>query len=167
MLCLNCRVSLHHSEPYGWGEQLRPSPRPYLRKGERSVWWAPLWESQHTPSHFLTKCDTIKLNGVSTDAIWLRLLPFSVRDIARNWLQNEEWNAFATWDALYKAFLSKYFLPEKTAKLRADITLFTQLNGNHCMRLERGLEVFNTSVPINECPTGSLFRHSTMDWTGL
>ena len=31
---------------------------------------------------FLAKCDTIKLNGVSTDAIRLRLFPFSLRDRA-------------------------------------------------------------------------------------
>ena len=31
---------------------------------------------------FLAKCDIIKLNGVSTDAIRLRLFPFSLRDRA-------------------------------------------------------------------------------------
>ena len=31
---------------------------------------------------FLAKCDTIKFNGVSTDAIRLRLFPFSLRDRA-------------------------------------------------------------------------------------
>ena len=79
--------------------------------------------------NFLAKCDTIKLNGVPTDAIRLRLFPFSLRDRARDWLQNEEPNTFATWDALSKAFLSKYFPPGKTAKLRADITSFAQLHG--------------------------------------
>jgi len=31
-----------------------------------------------------------------------------------------------TWEALSKEFLSKYFPPGKTAKLRTDITSFTQ-----------------------------------------
>jgi len=35
---------------------------------------------------FLTKCDTIKLNGVSTDAIRLQLFPFPLRDRASDWL---------------------------------------------------------------------------------
>ena len=78
--------------------------------------------------NFLTKCDTIKLNGVPIDAIRLRLFPFSLRDRARDWLQNEEPNTFSTWDALSKAFLSKYFPQRKTAKLRADITSFAQLH---------------------------------------
>jgi len=45
---------------------------------------------------FLTKCDTIKLNGVTIDAIQLRLFPFSLRDRASDWLQNEEPNSFTT-----------------------------------------------------------------------
>ena len=78
--------------------------------------------------NFLVKCDNVKLNGVSTDAIRLRLFPFSLRDRGRDWLQNEEPNTLATWNALSRAFLSKYFPPGKTAKLRANITLFAQLH---------------------------------------
>ena len=78
--------------------------------------------------NFLAKCDTIKLNGVSADAIRLRLFPFSLKDRASDWLLNEEPNSITTWEALLKAFLSKYFPPGKTAKLRAEITSFTQRN---------------------------------------
>ena len=35
---------------------------------------------------FLAKYDTIKINGVSSDAIRLRLFPFSLRDRASDWL---------------------------------------------------------------------------------
>ena len=35
---------------------------------------------------FLAKYDTIKLNGVSAEAIQLRLFPFSLRDRASDWL---------------------------------------------------------------------------------
>ena len=35
---------------------------------------------------FLEICDTFKANGVSDDAIWLRLFPFSLRDGAKDWL---------------------------------------------------------------------------------
>jgi len=45
---------------------------------------------------FLAKCDTIKINGASSDAIRLRLFPFSLRDKASDWLQNEEPNSFTT-----------------------------------------------------------------------
>jgi len=76
--------------------------------------------------NFLLKCDTIKHNGVSADAIRLRLFPFSFKDRASDWLLNEEPNSITTWEALSKAFQSKYFPPGKTAKLRAKVNSFTQ-----------------------------------------
>ena len=82
----------------------------------------------HLPK-FLAECDTIKLNGVSTDAIRLRLLPFSLKDRASDWLQNEEPNSFTTWDILSREFLSKYFQPGNIARLRTEITSFVQRNG--------------------------------------
>jgi len=45
---------------------------------------------------FLVKYDTIKLNGLSTDAIRLQLFPFSLKDRTNDWLQNEEPNSFTT-----------------------------------------------------------------------
>jgi len=47
-------------------------------------------------SSFLQKCDTIKMNGVSNDAIRLRLFPFSLRDKAKLWLLNSNANSFTT-----------------------------------------------------------------------
>jgi len=73
--------------------------------------------------NFLAKCGTIKLNGVFADAIKLRLFPFSLKDQACDWLQNEKSDSFTTWEALSKKFLIKYFSLDKTAKLRVDITL--------------------------------------------
>ena len=66
------------------------------------------------------------LNGVFTDIIRSRLFPFSLKDRANDRLLNEEPNSFTTWEALSKAFLSKYFSPGKTTKLRAEITGFAQ-----------------------------------------
>ncbi|XP_021774611.1 uncharacterized protein LOC110738507 [Chenopodium quinoa] len=57
---------------------------------------------------FLEKCDTIKLNGVTDDAIRLRLFPFSLQDIAKEWLRDEGIGSFDTWDKLAKAFLRRF-----------------------------------------------------------
>jgi len=80
-------------------------------------------------SSFLEKCDTIKMNGVSNDAIRFRLFPFSLTDKAKSWLLNSNANSFTTWEALSKAFLCKYYPPGKTTKLRNDITSFYQVDG--------------------------------------
>ncbi|KAI4299964.1 hypothetical protein L6164_033385 [Bauhinia variegata] len=75
---------------------------------------------------FLEYCDTVKLNGVTFDAIRLRFFPFSLRDRARSWLLSLPIDSITTWDELLKAFLSKYFPPSKIAQLRNQITTFAQ-----------------------------------------
>ncbi|KAL2936717.1 UPF0051 protein in atpA 3'region [Bienertia sinuspersici] len=77
-------------------------------------------------SRFLEKCDTMKLTNVSSDAIRLRLFPFSLRDDAKEWLNDEGANKYTTWDSLAKAFLLKFFSQKKTSKLRNDISTFRQ-----------------------------------------
>nr|XP_027060802.1 uncharacterized protein LOC113687382 [Coffea arabica] len=77
-------------------------------------------------STFLEICDTIKFNGVSDDAIKVKLFPFSLRDKAKVWLQSHSPNTFTTWVDLSKALLNKFFPPGKTAKFRMDTTSFCQ-----------------------------------------
>ncbi|XP_020266822.1 uncharacterized protein LOC109842344 [Asparagus officinalis] len=80
-------------------------------------------------SIFLEYCDTLKLNGVTNDAIRLRLFPFSLRDKARAWLHSLPAGSITTWDQLSRAFLAKYFPPSKTAQMRNQITSFVQKEG--------------------------------------
>jgi len=68
----------------------------------------------------------LKLNEVSTDAIRLRLFPFSLKDKARAWLHSLPPDSIHTWDKLTRAFLAKFFPSSKTASLRNQITTFTQ-----------------------------------------
>ena len=76
----NCELSpvlISFVERQQFGGHPSENPNAYLRK-------------------FLAKCDTIKINRASTDAVRLRLFPFSLRDRASDWLQNEEPNSFST-----------------------------------------------------------------------
>lgn len=77
-------------------------------------------------ANFLEICDTFKQNGVSDDAIRLRLFPFSLRDKAKVWLNSLPPGTITTWDGLAQKFLAKFFPPAKTAKMRNDITTFGQ-----------------------------------------
>ncbi|XP_056698040.1 uncharacterized protein [Spinacia oleracea] len=54
---------------------------------------------------FLKKCDTMKINNVSDDAIRLHLFPFSLRDKAKEWLRDEGASSLDTWDKLVMAFI--------------------------------------------------------------
>lgn len=79
-------------------------------------------------TNFLEICDTFKHNGVSDDAIRLRLFPFSLRDKAKGWLNSLPAGTITTWDGLAQKFLAKFFPPAKTAKMRNDITNFAQFD---------------------------------------
>ena len=47
---------------------------------------------------FLNVCATFKINGVTDDAIRLRLFPFSARDKAQLWLASLPSELITTWD---------------------------------------------------------------------
>ena len=47
-------------------------------------------------SQFLELCDMLKQNGVSEDAIRLRLFPFSLRDKAKSWLNSFSYDSITT-----------------------------------------------------------------------
>ncbi|KAL0319977.1 UNVERIFIED_CONTAM: hypothetical protein Sradi_5259200 [Sesamum radiatum] len=79
-------------------------------------------------ANFLEICDTFKFNGVSDDAVRLRIFPFSLCDTAKDWLQSLPAGSITTWAALTQKFLAKYFPPAKTAKMLNDITSFVQLD---------------------------------------
>lgn len=77
-------------------------------------------------ANFLEICDTFKHSGVTDDAIRLRLFPFSLRGKAKSWLNSLPAGSITTWEEMGQAFLSKYFPPSKTVKLRNDISNFLQ-----------------------------------------
>ncbi|KAJ9553908.1 hypothetical protein OSB04_017953 [Centaurea solstitialis] len=60
---------------------------------------------------FIEKCSTLRINGLDEEAIRLKLFSFSLKDGAKEWLEGHEPNFFTTWDALAKAFITRYFPP--------------------------------------------------------
>ncbi|KAL5542713.1 hypothetical protein UlMin_010423 [Ulmus minor] len=77
-------------------------------------------------ANFLEICDTFKHNGVTNDAIRLRLFPFSLNNKAKAWFTSLPPGTITTWEGLVKSFFTKYFPPTKSAKMRNDITNFFQ-----------------------------------------
>ena len=66
---------------------------------------------------FLEICDLFKQNGVSDDAIKLRLFPFSLRDMAKVWLNSMPAGTFTSWNMLVEKFLARYFPLAKMRKI--------------------------------------------------
>uniref|UniRef100_A0A803PT47 Retrotransposon gag domain-containing protein n=1 Tax=Cannabis sativa TaxID=3483 RepID=A0A803PT47_CANSA len=77
---------------------------------------------------FLEVCAIVKMNGVTDDAIRLRLFPSSLRDRVRKWLQSMQPCSISTWDEMARKFMVKFFPPSKSAQLRSEIGQFRHLD---------------------------------------
>ncbi|GJV00003.1 zinc finger, CCHC-type containing protein [Tanacetum coccineum] len=78
---------------------------------------------------FLKIVDSIDLNVETKEMTRFRLFQFSLRDQASNWLERLLAGSISTWDDLTTRFLVQFFLPGRTSKLRNDILMFQQHQG--------------------------------------
>ena len=65
----------------------------------------------------------------SSEIIFLKLFPFSLKDKAKFWLNALPSKSITTWIALQAEFLKKFFSLHMTQGLQRQITSFTQKNG--------------------------------------
>ncbi|GJV29485.1 reverse transcriptase domain-containing protein [Tanacetum coccineum] len=70
---------------------------------------------------------SIKVNGVTNDALRLHLFPHSLTHHATAWFDRLPRNSITNFDQMASKFLSKYFPPSMVTKLRNEITNFRQL----------------------------------------
>ena len=82
-------------------------------------------------TNFLEVCDTIKYNGVTEEALRLRLFPLSLGDRAKHCLISQPPNSITSWNDLVQKFLTKCFPPAKIAQLVKEINTFGQLEGEN------------------------------------
>nr|GEW93104.1 reverse transcriptase domain-containing protein [Tanacetum cinerariifolium] len=75
---------------------------------------------------FLHVTQSIKVNGVSDDALRLYLFPHSLTHHATAWFDRFPRNSITTFEQMDKIFLGKYFPPSMVTKLRNEITNFRQ-----------------------------------------
>ncbi|XP_031095139.1 uncharacterized protein LOC115999429 [Ipomoea triloba] len=99
--------------------------------------------------HFDRICNTIKMNGIPTDAIKLRLFPFSLRDQALSWLNSFSANHLLTWEQLYKAFMQEYCPPSKAAKLKKLIQNFQQFGNENLHEAWKRFKDLRRQCPKN------------------
>nr|GEU59153.1 reverse transcriptase domain-containing protein [Tanacetum cinerariifolium] len=75
---------------------------------------------------FLHVILSIKVNGVTNDALRLCLFPHSLTHHATAWFDRLPRNSINTFEQMAKMFLGKYFPPSMVTKLRNEITNFCQ-----------------------------------------
>ncbi|KAL5775006.1 hypothetical protein ACOSP7_012563 [Xanthoceras sorbifolium] len=87
----------------------------------------------------------------------MRCFPYTMKDVAKQWLMTLPAASLCTWSAVYKKFMGKFYSHQKTAEIRNKIACFTQGDGesfheawdryklllNHCPHHRYPLELQN------------------------
>ena len=60
-------------------------------------------------TNFIEVCDMVKYNGVTEEALRLRLFPLSLGDRAKNRLTSQPPDSITSWNDLVQKFLTKFF----------------------------------------------------------
>ena len=67
---------------------------------------------------FMRMANTVKLNRVRPEVIKLKLLPFSLRDVAATWFESLPVKSVNIWEDLVEAYMSIFFPPALTSERR-------------------------------------------------
>ncbi|KAG7556885.1 Retrotransposon gag domain [Arabidopsis suecica] len=106
------------SRVYDRVHEVEPQPDPFHG--------LPLEDPLDHLDNFDRLCSLTKINGVSEDSFKLRLFPFSLGDKAHHWEKTLPAGSITSWGDCKKAFLTKFFSNSRTARLRNEISSFTQ-----------------------------------------
>nr|GEV55708.1 reverse transcriptase domain-containing protein [Tanacetum cinerariifolium] len=101
---------------------------------------------------------SIKVNGVTDDALRLYLFPHFLTHHATTWFDRIPRNSINTFEQMAKMFLGKYFLPSMVNKLRNEIFNFRQ-------RLDESLfEAWERyKLSIDRCPNHNMLPVTQID----
>ncbi|XP_073030700.1 uncharacterized protein [Primulina eburnea] len=114
--------------------------------------------------NFMSICDTIKWNGVSIDAILLRLFPFSLQREAMEWLRDLPPGSITTWDGLVEVFMHRQRDGESLKSAWARFKKMLRMCPRHGFSIGQQVETFYYGVDlpvrsmIDAAANGSLYR---------
>nr|GEW39781.1 reverse transcriptase domain-containing protein [Tanacetum cinerariifolium] len=107
---------------------------------------------------FLHVTQSIKVNGVTDDALRLYLFPYSLTHHATAWFDRLPMNYILSFDQMATKFLSKYFPPSMVTKLRNEITNLRQRPDKS---LFEAWECYKLS--IDRCPNHNMLPVTQID----
>ncbi|GJU19865.1 zinc finger, CCHC-type containing protein [Tanacetum coccineum] len=103
---------------------------------------------------FLKLVDSLDLDSENRERTRLRLFQFSIRDQASNWLERLPVGSITTWEDLTTHFLAQFVPPGRTVKLRNNILMFQQHQGESLSEAWTCFKDFLQKVPhhgIDRC----------------
>nr|GEW58746.1 reverse transcriptase domain-containing protein [Tanacetum cinerariifolium] len=121
------------------------------------LYFYPPWKAQHLDK-FLHVTQSIKVNGVTDNALRLYLFPHSLTHHATDWFDRFPRNSINTFEQMAKIFLGKYFPPSMVTKLKNEITNFRQRPDES---LFEAWECYKFS--IDRCPNHNMLPVTQID----
>nr|GEU93243.1 hypothetical protein [Tanacetum cinerariifolium] len=124
---------------------------------------------------FLHVTHSIKVNGVTDDALRLYLFPYSLTHHVIAWFDRLPRNSINTFEQMAKMFLGKYFLPSMVTKLRNEITNFLQRPDESLFeaweRYKLSIDQYESlfeaweryKLSIDQCPNHNMFPVTQID----
>ncbi|XP_061353260.1 uncharacterized protein LOC133308974 [Gastrolobium bilobum] len=79
--------------------------------------------------NFMEVADSFKIQGVTSDALKMKLFPYSLTNGAKVWQNTLQPNSIRRLEDMAEKFLMKFFPPTKAIQLRNDIAAFQQYDG--------------------------------------
>ena len=73
---------------------------------------------------FKQKCQFMRTQDSSDEAIYLTMFPLTLKDHAKNWLRNQPQGALNSWESLKNGFLGYFFPRQKIMDFRNEILNF-------------------------------------------
>ncbi|GJT09587.1 ribonuclease H-like domain-containing protein [Tanacetum coccineum] len=110
-----------------------PTPSGWCKMDALSTNFGSEDPNQHLKD-FLKLVDSLNLDVANRERTRLCLFQFSFRDQASNWLERLPAGSISTMDDLTTRFLSQFFPPGRTTKLRNDILMFQQHQENSSLQ---------------------------------
>jgi hypothetical protein len=106
---------------------------------------------------FCEICDMQKFKNVENDILKLKLLSFSLRGKAKDWLLSLPNGSINSWDNLREAFIKKCYPPVKILQNRNSILSFKQNDNEHVATTWERLKIMLRTFP----------SHGVNEWTVL
>ncbi|KAL4315440.1 hypothetical protein AHAS_Ahas15G0185300 [Arachis hypogaea] len=78
---------------------------------------------------FQVACETARRHWADEAAVLVLAFPFSLEGKVKEWFYSQTGEVRSNWDLLRKEFLEKFYPPEKTDKLRREISCIVQRDG--------------------------------------
>ena len=109
-------------------------------------------------NNFVELCDMQKYKEVDGDIVKLKIIPFSLRGRAKEWLQSLPKNSIDSWSKCKDAFIGKYYPPTKIIQLRSNIMNFRQLDNEHIAQAWERMKTLVKNFPTHGLTTWMVIR---------